>query len=153
MLLTKRYDVTSIRFQSVNTAYYNLSIPKTCHETLNSTYVQVLDHPLWKFLKNQIFIKPWKPFLTTRLFYHLVQLSFKKCFRKRISNLECWFEVRDFYPARAEYPVYIGYKIHNSRSIEDVELYRNKVFSWVFMHFEFMYYDIFDKRGVTSMAS
>ena len=39
------HDVTSIRFQSVNTAYYNFSIPKTCHETLNSTYVQVLDHP------------------------------------------------------------------------------------------------------------
>ena len=38
-------DVTSIRFQSVNTAYYNFSIPKTCHETLNSTYVQVLDLP------------------------------------------------------------------------------------------------------------
>ena len=128
MLLTKRNDVTSIRFQSVNTAYYNLSIPKTCHETLNSTYVQVLDLPLWKF---ENFYKHFiKKFNRENAEFSSLAANF---------FLEYLFQVRDIYLIRAHNIRFISatksVELNNSRSIEDVVLPELKifhVFSWNF---------------------
>ena len=60
--------------------------------------------------------------------------------------------MRDIYLIRAHDIRFIfaakSVELNNSRSIEDVVLPELKIFSCIFMKFQFMYYDIFDKRGL-----